>query len=99
MKEEELNYKNIILVGVMVGILMCAVTLVSYKWENRNVPEDTFYLQCFNGSIVGINVSHETAYGCSLYEVFHYGVYEDVRDLTDNSQYDIQGDIFNYSYN
>ena len=94
---EELNYRNIYILGVIIAVMMVTVSFIAYEYENKDVPKDIYYLICEDGRRITINVSVPEQYGCDMTQRFEYGEYIDATDYGNDYQFDISDGLFNIS--
>ena len=92
-ENEELNYKQIYILAVIIAVIMVAVTFIAYEYENRNVPDDIYYLICTDGRKVIINISVPEQYGCDMTQRFEYGRYIDATDYGNDYQFNLPDSI------
>jgi len=94
---EELNYKTIFILSIIIAFIMISVTIIAYKYENRDLSKDIYYLICQDGRKVIINLSVPEQYGCDIKQRFEYGEYIDVSNYRNDYQFDIPNGLFNIS--
>ena len=94
---EELNYRNIYILGVIIAVIMVSVSFIAYEYENKDIPKGVYYLICEDERIITINLSVPEQYGCDMTQRFQYGEYIDATDYGNDYQYDIPNGLFNNS--
>lgn len=94
---EELNYRNIYILAVIIAFIMVAVSFIAYEYENKDVPKGIYYLICADERRIIINLSVPEQYGCYMTQRFEYGRYIDATDYGNDYQYDIPNGLFNIS--